>query len=771
MEDEKEPLNLAGIPEELAARAGLRHVDALQAKDLCGLDQSGLWIPYIDRNGAPITFENSDGDVKDYGRLRMDRPDPTKKYHQEMGSAVQLYIPQGVTTVDVIVEGEKKALALWGIGIHAVGISGFYGYSKSEGGKRVLLQALSDLLVLKGGGEIQFLGDTDTSHNPQFSDAAIKLLELLPQDCSLTIPRLPIDGPKGVDDCIGAWGDEARERWISTSHDPITLDRELHKEKQGAAELVLSLLRSIDEELLRLVMDSNPRVRRRVYICIASAAASPSSQETAIEWLRDLTGTGKRAFNAELKLAKEEFSSGLGQSLPEITALIQQVADSGYTLKAKYLYPIEGNLYAEFSQDELRREIMAKHELTAKPCPSLPGGLSQVDLALQKIKTKPTLCYSGAVAGYQTGIYDVMGVRFLVTHGYDILKGEPGDWSMFREVIERFCGRDAGETHWEIQYDLVMAHMKQHRRQLLFPEEDRPGHFLAFVGEPGAGKTWWQATQLPKLLTNRAFFQDSENLSSQFNAEMGVNELIVLSDSTGSTDYHARDRIADILRKLVGNPQVSVEKKGVDRVNLPVKQRVIASANINGMGALPPLKEGIQDKVIYLKVHRIGLWDGSDDPKGAEITAILDAQRAAFCHAIDNFRVPEALYEPRFGCLGWQHPELVEEASTGRPWEPMVEYLGKYLQRCLTGYVSDVGEQVSGCRGQGSSWLSASELYQEIVDGVGIDAFEKVVRRDKFPYHLRHAKKEDLEGWVEIDYRRVDGYGQWRIWTETDPKA
>ena len=36
---------------------------------------------------------------------------------------------------------------------------------------------------------------------------------------------------------------------------------------------------------------------------------------------------------------------------------------------------------------------------------------------------------------------------------------------------------------------------------------------------------------------------------------------------------------------------------------------------------------------------------------------------------------------------------------------------------------------------------------------------------------LRHAKKEDLEGWVEIDYRRVDGYGQWRIWTETDPKA
>ena len=44
----------SGISSDMLARAGVRHVDAAEAEELCGLAAPGLWIPYRTPTGGPI---------------------------------------------------------------------------------------------------------------------------------------------------------------------------------------------------------------------------------------------------------------------------------------------------------------------------------------------------------------------------------------------------------------------------------------------------------------------------------------------------------------------------------------------------------------------------------------------------------------------------------------------------------------------------------------------------------------------------------------------
>src|SRR5262245_52820362 len=118
-----------GISAEMLARAGVRRVSAAEAQGLCGLERSGLWLPYRTLAWEPVL----DGG-KPYGRLRLGAPQGDKKYHQAFGTGVHAYVPPGLegllTGGDlVVVEGEFKAMSLTDAGFPAVGLSGFFGFA------------------------------------------------------------------------------------------------------------------------------------------------------------------------------------------------------------------------------------------------------------------------------------------------------------------------------------------------------------------------------------------------------------------------------------------------------------------------------------------------------------------------------------------------------------------------------------------------------------------------------------------------------------------
>ena len=172
------------IPREIADQAMLRRVDAQSGREVVGQkgsrDCAGILFPYYwPGDPSPINY-----------RVRRDHPDLVqgidgkikleRKYLAAPGGANRLYIPPSVTLDQladasipiVIVEGEKKALALWRLANHEaptprfipIGISGVWNWRGKVGktggpaGERLDIKGpISDLARIEWKGRTVFI--------------------------------------------------------------------------------------------------------------------------------------------------------------------------------------------------------------------------------------------------------------------------------------------------------------------------------------------------------------------------------------------------------------------------------------------------------------------------------------------------------------------------------------------------------------------------------------------------------------------------------------
>ena len=178
-----------------------------EAEGLLGFKAgSGAWIPYPGSNSRGMLVND-----RPYGRLRLDHPRGHVKYLSPRDSGAQLFMPQGPPfgKVLIIVEGEYKAMSLCEAGFRAVGIGGIT--SAMTGGK--LIPDLAKIICRYHPDTILFLGDSDTCFLFDFSREAAKLARLLPDGCSLKLPRITLSMPKGIDDVREALADGFPEFW------------------------------------------------------------------------------------------------------------------------------------------------------------------------------------------------------------------------------------------------------------------------------------------------------------------------------------------------------------------------------------------------------------------------------------------------------------------------------------------------------------------------------------------------------------------------------
>ena len=199
---EIQTISLPGINPETVQSAGLKHVHANTALQLTGIEEPGLLIPYKTIDGLPVMH----GEVP-FCRIRLDNPRDGQKYHQFAGSSTHAYIPFHHVGSDrfeeiILVEGEKKALALSDVGEIAFGISGFYGgATRTEDGRFIPVEELEEIRRICPPTKIYFAGDQDTLFNGQFYDAALKLQQAFPS-ASIHCLQVPANAPgKGFDDC------------------------------------------------------------------------------------------------------------------------------------------------------------------------------------------------------------------------------------------------------------------------------------------------------------------------------------------------------------------------------------------------------------------------------------------------------------------------------------------------------------------------------------------------------------------------------------------
>jgi hypothetical protein len=98
----------------------------------------------------------------------------------------------------ILTEGEFKCLSLFESGYTAIGLTGLYTYTNQNGVAK-LLPEIPTAFDLATPEEIYFIGDSDTSTNLDFSRSAHFLAGSL-APIPVRLPRLALNGPKGVDD-------------------------------------------------------------------------------------------------------------------------------------------------------------------------------------------------------------------------------------------------------------------------------------------------------------------------------------------------------------------------------------------------------------------------------------------------------------------------------------------------------------------------------------------------------------------------------------------
>lgn len=303
---ENKIIALPGINPETIRLAGLQHVDASTALQLTGIEETGLLIPYHTIDGVPVM----DGATL-YYRLRLDHPRGNQKYHQRFGSTPHAYIPPHHVGSDrfekiILVEGEKKALALSDAGKIAFGISGFYGgATRSEDGRWVPVPELEEIRRICPPEKIYLAGDRDTLFNGQFYDAAIKLREAF-QSASIHCLQVPASAPgKGFDDCRAVMEPEAFSAMLQQA-EAKALRVEV-TDKSSVGSLALTSLREERSEMIAAFKKANPEqqtalrdnllkltVSLRMFKCDLDA-------EEVIKLAEAECGYGRRAFNAEVK--------------------------------------------------------------------------------------------------------------------------------------------------------------------------------------------------------------------------------------------------------------------------------------------------------------------------------------------------------------------------------------------------------------------------------------------------------------------------------------
>jgi hypothetical protein len=247
-----EALAQSWITREIADQAMLRRVDAQQGREVVGQkgkrDCAGILFPlYWPEATHPHAY-----------RLRRDNPEwkqgkdgalkPDRKYLGEPGSGNRLYFPPSVilaqlddpATPIVIVEGEKKALALQRLAYHQqenprfipIAIAGVWNWRGTTGktggpkGERLNITGpINDLNKIVWNGRTVFiLFDANVSTNDSVKWArkgisrelagrrAIVRCITLPEDC----------GVNGVDDLLHAWGPgRVLELFEKTTSEPI----------------------------------------------------------------------------------------------------------------------------------------------------------------------------------------------------------------------------------------------------------------------------------------------------------------------------------------------------------------------------------------------------------------------------------------------------------------------------------------------------------------------------------------------------------------------
>jgi len=346
-----------------------------------------------------------------------------------------------------------------------------------------------------------------------------------------------------------------------------------------------------------------------------------------------------------------------------------------------------------------------------------------VNLLLEETRYNRVVDYAGPLCGRPSGYAKIGGMRALITQGPELIEPVEGKWphleASFRGLLGGF-----EEPHKEYQLNSFYAWLQVAVRSIReYRITQAPA--LAVAGPAGCGKSVLLQVIVAALGGRQAQPLPYMNAETPFNSDLFNAECLIFDDDGISDAKSDRHKLGQELKKMtVATKQARWHAKGKEARSIPAWWRVIFCLNDSeeSLQVLPPLDDGIRDKILLLKASKF-TFPFKGDPTEDEVQEVFRKEMPHFLHWLLNvFVIPESVTDARFGVAGWAHPELAEALSA----------MDQDTQ--LLALIDEAGTAVFA---EGGCWQGTStQLHRILLD----DARTASASRRLLPYSVKTSK-------------------------------
>jgi hypothetical protein len=382
--------------------------------------------------------------------------------------------------------------------------------------------------------------------------------------------------------------------------------------------------------------------------------------------------------------------------------------------KKSYYFNAGGNNFVPLSRDDLAEEMRVRglfyapkiplKKVTLKHQPRGSKGKENEAIKyklaefLSAVRETRRVSWVGELAGHSPGPVTLNGVPCLITHGPKLLIPCKGDHSPVYKIVESLlgCAPEQLDYFWAV-----------FQRAVRFCYEGRyePMQILFFAGNPDDGKTLLATEILSACLGGRRTDATSYFIGgTHFNADLARCELWIVDDMGDAKGF---DRLVynNNLKKVSADPDLRVEAKGVDAINVShLFHLVVVLFNLEGRGGshlAPTLTEDNKGKYQLFRTQRADLPTGPKQYQELQ-KRIRDALPATLYWLLHEYVAnPKVLSGDRFQVHPYHNPHVrnrIQETGAASQILPIIEQ-----------WMKEAGKE---------EWYgSAGVLYQDLLNG------------------------------------------------------
>ncbi len=288
------------------------------------------------------------------------------------------------------------------------------------------------------------------------------------------------------------------------------------------------------------------------------------------------------------------------------------------------------------------------------------------------IELNSAVDWAGALAGHKRGLERHPLGHLLITTEPDLPEPRPGEFSYISEIIAQLLGQDMVE-----QVSVFKGWLKGALASVQAGVH-QPAPLLAVAGPPNCGKSLlaWIVSQ---LLGGRIGHPHSAWTGSlPWNDDLVGAELLLVDDAVGSSDYRARVNFGTNFKESVYGSEVQLRKRHASSVSVRPVWRAMACVNDDpaALEVLPPVVEGMVDKLILLAAQPVELEEDTSVPEGRKkVQQRIRSELPALAYYLGAMEIVEELRDSRGGVTAWRHPELMLALEGITPAQQLRELL------------------------------------------------------------------------------------------------